>query len=153
MRVFRDDRRFGYFLAMMFGTSIFLGSCAATINYSYDPVADFSTFKKYNWAQESLVSRQDPLMEKNIRYYADKFLKDKGFTLTPEKPEFVISMNYAPDYYDAYQLRFLNLYVYRTPGRELVWQGTAEGAIKADASSPHLADAVKNILTNFPPKR
>ena len=62
-------------------------------------------------------------------------------------------MNYSPDFYGAYKLRFLNLYVYRTPGRELIWLGTAEGTIKADAASPDLADAVKNILTNFPPKR
>ena len=153
MQVFSNETRFGYLLAIILGAGMILGGCAATVNYSYDPVADFSTFKKYNWAQESLVSRQDPLMEKNIRYYADKFLKDKGFTLAPDKPEFVISMNYALDYYDAYQLRLLNLYVYRTPGRELIWQGTAEGTIKADAASPDLAEAVKNILTNFPPKR
>ena len=153
MRVFRDEPRLGGVMAVLLGAVMVCGGCAAAINYSYDPTADFSTFKKYNWAQESLVSRQDPLMEKNIRYYADKFLKDKGFTLTSDKPEFVISMNYALDYYDAYQLRLLNLYVYRTPGRELIWQGTAEGTIKADAASPDLAEAVKNILTNFPPKR
>ena len=62
-------------------------------------------------------------------------------------------MNYAPDYYDAYKVRSLNLYVYRTQGRELIWQGTADGTIKADGDSPDLAEAVKNILTNFPPKR
>ena len=151
MRVLRDHRWFGFLGAMIFGASIFIGGCAATINYSYDPLADFSTFKNYNWVQEA--SRQDPLIEKNVRYDADKYLKDKGFTLAPDKPEFLISMNCPPDYYDAYKLRFLNLYVYRTPGRELIWQGTAEGTIKADAASPDLADAVKNILTNFPPKR
>ncbi len=153
MKVLRDPTWFGFWGAMIFGASMFIGGCAATINYSYDPVADFSTVKNYSWLQESLASRQDPLIEKNVRYYADKFLKDKGFTLTPDKPELVISMNSSPDYYDAYKLRFLNLYVYRTPGRELIWQGTAEGTIKADAASPDLADAVKNILTNFPPKR
>jgi hypothetical protein len=71
MRVFRDDRRLGYFLAMMFGAVMFLGGCAETINYSYDPVADFSTGNQYNWVSGSLVSRQDTLIEKNVRFYAD----------------------------------------------------------------------------------
>jgi hypothetical protein len=153
MRILRGNTWFGLWGAILFGASMFIGGCAATINYSYDPVADFSTVKNYSWLQESLASRQDPLVEKNVRYYADKFLKDKGFTLTSDKPEFVISMNYALDYYDTYTLRFLNFYVYRAPSRELIWQGTADGAIKADATSSDLADAVKNILANFPPKR
>ena len=153
MRVFRDDRRFGYFLAMMFGTSIFLGSCAATINYSYDPVADFSTGKNYSWIPGLSANRLEPLIEKNVRYLSDQSLKDKGFTLSSEKPDFMISMNYESEYSDPYRLKFLNLYVYRTPGRELIWQGTAGGTIKADAASPDLAEAIKKILKNFPPKR
>jgi hypothetical protein len=38
-------------------------------------------------------------------------------------------------------------------GKELIWQGTAAGTINADAASPDLAEAVKKILMNFPPKR
>ena len=153
MRVFRDERRFGYFLATMFAASMFLGGCGATINYSYDPVADFSTGKNYSWASGSLTNRQEPLIEKNVRYYADQSLKDKGFIQTPDKPDFMISMNYEPEYSEPYKVRLLNLYVYRNQGKELIWQGTAGGTIKADAASPDLADAVKKILTNFPPKR
>jgi hypothetical protein len=153
MRVFGDDTWFGYLLAIIFGAGMFLGGCAATINYSYDPVADFSTGKKYSWATGSSEYRQDSLIEKNVRYYADQSLKDKGFTLTSDKADFVISMNYTSDYSDPYKVRLLNLYVYRTQGKELIWQGTAEGTIKADAASPELAEAVKKILTNFPPKR
>ncbi len=153
MRVLRGDTRFGYFVAIIIGAGIFLGGCAATINYSYDPVADFSTGKNYSWASGSFISTQDPLIEKNVRYYADKSLKDKGFTLTSDKPDFVISMNYKLDYSDRYKVRLLNLYVSRTQGKELIWQGTAEGSIKADAASSDLAEAVKKILTNFPPKR
>jgi hypothetical protein len=138
---------------MMFGASMFLGGCAATINYTYDPMAEFSTGKNYSWASGWSANRQDPLIEKNVRYYADQSLKDKGFSLTPDKPDFIISMNYESEYSDPYRLRFLNLYVYRTQGKELIWQGTAQGTIKADAASPDLAEAVKKILTNFPPKR
>jgi len=153
MRAFRDDRRFGYFLAMMFVVSIFLVGCAATINYSYDLVEDFSTGKNYRWASGGSASRPETLIEKNVRTYANQFLKDKGFTLSPDKPDFIISMNYELEYSDPYKVRLLNLYVYRTSGRELIWQGTADGTIYADAASPDLADAVKKILANFPPKR
>ena len=149
MRVFRDDRRFGYFLAIILGAGMFLGGCATTINYSYDPAADFSTGKTYSWTS----NRQDPLIEKNVRYFADQSLKDKGFTLSSGNPDFMISMNYELEYLDPYKVRLLNLYVYRTHDKELIWQGTAEGSIKVDATSPDLAEAVKKILTNFPPKR
>jgi len=153
MRVFRDDTRFGYFLAVIFGAGMFLGGCAATINYSYDPVADFAAGKNYSWASGWLTNRQEPLIEKNVRYYADQSLKDKGYSLTSDKPDFIISMNYESEYSDPYTLRFLNLYVYRVQGKELIWQGTARGTIKADAASPELGEVVKKILTNFPPKR
>ena len=153
MRFLRENRWFGFWGAIVFGASMLMGGCAATINYSYDPLADFSTAKNYTWGQASSASQPDALIEKNVRYHADKFLKDKGFILTADKPDFLISMNYAQDFYDAYKLRFLNLYVSKAPGRELIWQGTADGTIKADAGSPDLAEAVKNILANFPPKR
>jgi hypothetical protein len=153
MRAFRDETRLGYFLAIIFGAGMILGGCAATNNYSYDPVANFSTLKSYRWSTESSLSRQDPLIEKNVRYYADQSLKNKGFTLTPDKPDFVISMNYEIDYYRPYEVRMLNLYVYGMQGKELIWQGTAAGGIKSDAASPDLAEAVKNMLMNFPPKR
>ncbi len=153
MRVFSDDKRFGYLLAIIFGASMFLGSCATTINYSYDPLTDFSAGKKYTWQTGPVDYLQNPLIEKNVRFYADQSLRDKGFTLTSDKPDFVISTNYTLDYSDLYKVRLLNLYVSRTQGRELIWQGTAEGSIKANAASPDLAEAVKKILTNFPPKR
>ena len=98
----------------------------------------------------------DPLIEKNVRYYADQSLKEKGFTLTSDKPDFTMSMNYELEYSDPYKVRTLNLYVYGQR-KGLIWQGTAvspfAGTISADAASHDLAETVKKILTNFPPKR
>jgi hypothetical protein len=156
MEAIMNYRRFAYFLAVIFGVGMFLGGCAAKINYSYDPVADFSMGKNYNWVSGSLANRQDPLIEKNVRYYTDQSLKEKGFTLTSDKPDFMISMNYELEYSDPYQVRTLNLYVYGQH-KGLIWQGTAVspivGTISADAASPDLAKTVKKILTNFPPRR
>ena len=153
MRVFRNEKRFGYFLAVIFGAVMFVGGCAATINYSYDPVADFSVGKNYSWGSGWVANRQEPLIEKNVRYYADQSLKNKGYILSSDKSDFMISMNYESEYSDPYKVRVLNLYVYRMQGKELIWQGTAAGTINADAASPDLAEAVKKILMNFPPKR
>jgi hypothetical protein len=153
MRVYTNYRRFGYLLAVIFGAVIFLAGCGTAINYTYDPVANFSTGKNYSWAPGFLANRQDSLIEKNVRNYADKSLKEKGFTLDVAKPDFVISMNYELEYADPYRVRVLNLYVYGAQSKELVWQGTAAGSIKADAASPDLAESVKMILANFPPKR
>ena len=153
MRVLRDDTFFGFFGVIIFGVSLFLGGCAATINYSYDPGADFSMGKNYSWTSGWVANRQEPLIEKNVRYYADQSLKGKGYALSSDKPDFMISMNYESEYSDPYKVRVLNLYVHRMQGKELIWQGTAAGTINADAASPDLAEAVKKILMNFPPKR
>ena len=153
MRTFRDKTRFGCTLAVIFGAGMIFGGCAATINYLYDPVANFSTLKSYRWATGASLSRQDPLVEKNVRYYADQSLKDKGFTLTSDKPDFVISMAYEIDYYRPYEVRVLNLYVYGMQSKEPIWQGSAAGGIKSDAASPELAEAVTKVLMNFPPKK
>jgi hypothetical protein len=112
--------------------------------------ADFSTGKNYRWESGMFANRQSLLIEKNVRYYADQSLRDKGFTLTPDNPEFVISMNYETEYSDPYKVRIFNLYVYRTQSKEMIWQGTVGGSINADATSSDLAEAVKKILTNFP---
>ena len=152
MHAFRGETQLGYVLAIMIGAGMILGGCAATINYSYDPGADFSTIKSYSWATEPFVSSQDPLVEKNVRYYADQSLKSKGFTLTSENPDVVISMNYERGYSYPYELRVLNLYVYRRQGKEPIWEGTATGTIRSDAASSDLSESVKKILATFPPK-
>jgi hypothetical protein len=141
-----------FYESIIFVTGIFLGGCAAKINYSYDPAADFSKVKSYSWDSGMYAYRQNPLIDKNVRYHTDQSLQEKGFTLNPDKPDLVISMNYETDYSDPYKVRFLSLSVYRTQGKGMIWQGTAGGPLNAAAASTDLAEAVKKMLTNFPPK-
>jgi hypothetical protein len=42
MKIFKDDTWSGYFLAGLFVAALFLGGCAATMNYSSNPPADTS---------------------------------------------------------------------------------------------------------------
>jgi hypothetical protein len=46
----------------------------------------------------------------------------------------------------------MTLYVSRADNNELVWRGVATGAIKTDASSGELKNAVEGVLANFPPR-
>jgi hypothetical protein len=157
MTVFMKQARRGYILAIIFTVGMILGGCTATINSLYDPVADFSTIKTYRWAANDPYAQQNPLIKKNICYYADISLKNKGFTLTSDKPDFVISMDYETDYSVPYKVRKLNLYVYRMQDKEMIWRGTAIAgtfqSIQADTFSLELFKAVDEILMNFPPKR
>ena len=45
MRVYTMHRRFGIFLAAIFGAVMLLGGCGTTINYTYDPKVNFSAGK------------------------------------------------------------------------------------------------------------
>ena len=40
MKVFKDNKWLGYFLAGMFVAAMLLGGCAGTMNYPYNPPAD-----------------------------------------------------------------------------------------------------------------
>jgi hypothetical protein len=42
MKVLKDNKWVGYFLAGMVVAALFLGGCAATTNYSYNPPSDTS---------------------------------------------------------------------------------------------------------------
>jgi hypothetical protein len=152
MKFYKEGKRQGCFLAGILAAAMFLGGCAATINYSYDPAADFSSGKNYSWEPDMMYSGYtSTLVEKNVRFYADQSLRDKGFIPNTDKPDFWISMNYQTEYSNPYKLSILNLYVSRPQGKGRLWQGTANGTINADGASYELAEAVKNILTNFPP--
>jgi hypothetical protein len=139
--------------------AMLMGGCTTSykdvgIKYSYDAKANFSERKSYAWALSSSMYRKDPLLEANVQAFADEFLAQKGFTRTTAKPDLTLSMSYEFELgssEDIYRVQTLNLYVHRIEGRELVWRGTAFGAIKTDAASGELKRTVQSILATFPP--
>lgn len=153
MRVLKGEARLAL-IATVFLSILIMGGCATAIKYSYDTKTSFSERKSYAWAPSSTVYRQDPLLETNVRVLADQLLAQKGFTRMSEKSDLMISMSYefeiGIDQY-SYQLRMLNLNIYKIESRELVWRGTAFGTINTDAASGDLKQAVQGILSNFPP--
>jgi len=123
--------------------------------YSYEPQFSFPGSKTYRWANAKPTYPQDPLLEANVRFLADRALEAKGFTSPTDKADLIVGMGYEVNSYgSAYgdELRALTLYISRAENNELVWRGTARGAIRTDAASGELKQAVGGILVNFPPK-
>lgn len=154
MNVFKRKER-GAWIAAGILSVLIMGGCATTFKYSFDTKTDFAEQKSYAWAPSSSLSQPDHLLETNVQDLADQLLAQKGFTRVSEQSELVITMNYETDSYgtrSSYRLRMLNLNIYQTGNKELVWRGTAFGTIDTDAASSDLKQAVEGILSNFPPK-
>jgi hypothetical protein len=146
----RKERR--AMIATVLLSVMIMGGCAPTFKYSYDTKARFADQKSYSWAPSTSLDR---LVETNVQVLADQLLAKKGFNKVPENADLAITMNYEYESsinQNSYQLRMLNLKIYKTGNKELVWRGTAFGTINTDAASGDLKHAVEGILSNFPPK-
>ena len=134
---------------------VFVGGCAAplggsSVAYSYEPRFSFVELKTYRWAETKPQYWRDPLLESNVRFLADGVLQTKGYASRTDQADFIVSTRYEGS--NIYELRSLTLYVSRADSNELVWRGVTTGAIKTDAASGDLKNAVEGILVNFPPK-
>ncbi|NPV04032.1 MAG: DUF4136 domain-containing protein [Syntrophaceae bacterium] len=147
-------RRFGVAAALL-AAGIMIAGCAATINHAYDPAANFTGLKSYNWAAGGTGSGRD-LVVKNVQYHADRVLEKKGFRRTAENPDMLITISYENEIGISeygYRLRMLTLAIQKADGRQAIWRGTATGSISADAGSGDLQSAVEAILKSFPPMK
>ena len=132
------------------------GGCGTTINHTYDPATNFGPLKSYAWAPRSPIYSQNNLVEANVQSVADPILEKKGFTKATANPDLVIAVkldNYPYGSAEGYELRTLDLNVYRADGQTLIWRGTASGSISTDAASGDLNSAVQGILAAFPPTK
>lgn len=80
----------------LFITLLFFGfmtGCSTiTINYDYDADADFSSLKRYDWLESSLVIREDAFLEKRLKNAIALNLRSKGYVHSTEKPDFLIAL-------------------------------------------------------------
>jgi hypothetical protein len=159
MGAFKGKQRIALVAAVLL-SALAIGGCTtyynrdAGIKYSFDAKANFSERKTYTWAPSPAMYRKDPLLEANVRAIADQYLAQKGYTLTSERPDLAASISYEFEVgisEDMYRVRTLNLNMYKTEGKDLVWRGTAFGTIKTDAGSGELKQTVLGILASFPP--
>jgi hypothetical protein len=147
--------RAGNVIIVAIPLAIFIaGGCAATINHTYNPSTNFGQLKSYTWAPGSPIYSPNNLVETKVQFLADPLLEKKGFTRATSNPDLVISVkleNYPLGTTGPYELRWLDLLVYRSDGQTLIWRGSASGPISADAGSSDLNNAIQGILAPFPP--
>jgi hypothetical protein len=138
-----------------------VGGCASTgggtTTYSYDPRFNFPESKTYQWGEAQPANRRDSLLEANVRFLADRELQAKGLASQAQNAALIVWLSYESGsniYGSGYghEVQVLTLNVARADGKELVWRGLATGAIRTDAASEDLKQAVAAILANFPPK-
>lgn len=149
-----SDVRSGFVLAALLAAMTILGGCYGT-KYIYDPGTNFSGFKSYAWAPASYMGRKESLVVANVQFVADQILEQKGFHKTSQNPDLLISIendyDFGTYYNNDYQLQSLTLKIYQGESKELIWRGTAPGAISTDADSNGLKKAVQDVLAKFPP--
>jgi hypothetical protein len=152
---FFSDARSGFIFVALLAAMIILGGCYGGAKSIYDPGTNFSGLKSYAWTPASHMGRKESLVVANVQFVADQVLEQKGFKKTLENPDLLISIEDEYEigtYYGSYQLRMLTLKIYQRESKELIWRGTAPGAINTDAASNDLKNAVQDILAKFPPK-
>ncbi len=71
-----------------------------TVKLTVEPTRDFSGFSKYAWRENHIVSRQSPdvnaRMEQAIKDAINSQLAQKGYSLMPNAPDFLISVEALP---------------------------------------------------------
>jgi hypothetical protein len=153
MVVKKTEFSYGWIAAVLLAFLILGGCSKATIKYSSIARTGFQELKSYQWAKADGLYRQDPLLEANVQSLVDRDLEQKGLVKKTEKADLLIWIGYEYDS-DSYStlLRTLNLNISRADNNELVWRGTASGAIRTDVASSDVKKAVEGILANFPQK-
>jgi hypothetical protein len=155
-----------------------------TMNIDYDTEADFSALKTYNW-MPATGNAADELLVKRIRNAVDTQLQAKGHELVANNADFLIAMQLSGQTTyggsagvgmsvgipvgragrisvgggkskpiekkeGTVVLDFLD-----AKTKALVWQGTASGTVRSDASpeeqQQRINEVVSQMLADFPP--
>jgi hypothetical protein len=155
-----------------------VGGCSTiSVNHDFDPSADFTKYKSFDWIPQPDVKGKNPLVYKKIVTAVERHFANRGMNRTESAPDFLLAMHTGTqtkinvtdwgytyvgrgwvgrdiDVYQ-YQEGTLILDVIDSGSKELVWRGSATGTIdpKADPATreANLQAAVDKLLKNFPP--
>lgn len=133
--------------------AVIVGGCAGTtVTYTYEPLFSLPESGTYQWGKAKPPYHQDPLLEANVRFLADRALEAKGLTAQTDKAGLLVWIGYEfdPIYSNRFQLQLLTVNVARTDNNVLLWRGLATGTIKTDAASGDLKNVVQEMFVNFP---
>jgi hypothetical protein len=76
-------------IAVLLGAAFTLACSSLSINYDFDPDADFSSYRSYAWLEKTTPS-QNSLMDKRIMKAADFYLARAGMSKLPDAPELYV---------------------------------------------------------------
>jgi hypothetical protein len=147
---------------------------AQNVRYDFDKDKDFSKYKTYKWLPVNDANKADDLTAKALSAI-DAELATKGLTKTDrdEADLYIVhpttigseeqfklhnkGWNYGPDWGSwSFYIGQLDLSMYDSHTKELVWHGTASKTLdpkaKPEKKQENINKAVKKLLKNFPPK-
>jgi len=166
--------------ALLAGT-LLAGCSGIDVATDYNQEWNFSSYKTYDWVAVKSPSLVDPvletpLLESRVKNAVERELGIKGFERSEEDPDFFISYHVGTKsqvdvstcgyHYPAsshcwggevesyaYSEGTLVLDFIDSAEEELVWRGTAKGALYDDDDAKEvLNQAVVKILKDFPPR-
>jgi len=85
------DRR-NWFILMMLILVCAAGCAPLTVDYDYDTTYDFTKLKTYDWLPSPQGDQMEDMTEKRFQGALNNQLQAKGYTLSGESPDFLLSM-------------------------------------------------------------
>jgi len=161
--------------------AILAGCSGIDVMTDFNQEWNFSPYKTYDWVVVKSPSLRDPLLEtpmldSRVKFAVERELGIKGYERSEEDPDFLISYHIgsksqvdvatcgyhyptSPHCWGgevegyAYSEGSLVLDFIDFEEEELVWRGTAKGALyDGDDAKEVLNQAVEKVLKDFPPK-
>jgi hypothetical protein len=87
------------FIGFLVGLFLITGCSSSKVKSDFDPKADFSTYKTYQWVSGIKIDRNDelsrhPTVLKVVQASVDKVLKEKGFQQVESgDPDFLVAVH------------------------------------------------------------
>ena len=158
-------------------------AAAQDVTYNFDRDTDFSKFKSYKWVDIKSVQQVDYLTAREIAFVIDAELAKKGLLKTDsDYADLYIGYQTALSrqtpwmaYHDGWgygpgwggglaklseasiHARQLDLDMYATKEKKLVWRGAVSNAVEIklnlDRSEKKIQKSVEKLLKNYPPKK
>ncbi len=155
-------------------------SCSTiTVKHDYDTDIDFAPLKTFSWmVKPARATSKAGLYDKRIKSAVNSQLEAKGFEKKPINSDFIVAYHVGVKerinvqdwgygygrrrYYRGRDIRVqqytqgtLILDIVDAQTKQLIWRGTAQGAVDPSASpqerQERLNEAVSKILEKFPP--
>jgi hypothetical protein len=157
--------------------SVFVAGCSTvTITYDYDPDADFTGLKTFDWLPVDAESQFDDLAARRIKAAVNRELAAKGYEIVSEKPDFLLTMylgkaaqreivdwgysrdRYGPRY-GAYGGRRVDVYEYEegtltldileSADKQVLWRGQATAVIDPYASPEERTKRINDAIAQL----